>query len=171
MMRQPRSEIYGLTSLGVMAAVLASCAAPHPSTAPGRAAIRARVERASTDDCAIIAEIGKSELHWSGAVAPQAPIYLTFNTPDGGSYVEDCPWGKLHLATPTIGTPDSAMGFFISRPVFSATGASAYFQYSVAPIATADGKKIPPFLERELCTLEKEADRWHLTGCKLTSIG
>jgi hypothetical protein len=59
------------------------------------------------------------------------------------------------------------MAFFITRPVYSGSTATAWFQYSVAAVMGADGQHIPPFVERELCTLEKRAGAWRLTGCKL----
>jgi hypothetical protein len=135
-----------------------SAAAPDP------------VQHASADDCAIIAEIGKSELHWNAANAPEAYFYPRLGTAGGALYLEDCIWKKLGLADPMIGTPNSPIGFFITRPVYTATGASAYFQYSVATVSAPNGKAIAPYVEEELCTLEKDAVGWHLIRCKLMAI-
>ncbi len=171
MMRQGRGEIRAFSGVGAIAALLVSCAPPlHPSGAAGGAGTRATVEHASADDCAIIAEIGKAELHWSAANAPEAPLYPVFATPGGGTYLEDCPWKKLDLAEPSIGTQASPIGFFVTRPVYSTAGASAWFQYSVGPVATAGGKQIAPFIEQELCVLDRHADGWHLIRCKMTAI-
>ena len=170
MKRRVLSDIFTLAGFAVMATMFTSCAAPVPSPASGGPTARSAVEHASADDCAIIAEIGKSELHWSVTNAPQASFYASFETPGGGSYLEDCEWEKLGLAPPLIGTPNSPMGFFITRPAYSATGASAYFQYSVAPVSAPDGSKLSPFIEQELCTLEKHAEGWHLVRCKMTAI-
>jgi hypothetical protein len=157
--------------LGVIGALLASCASPSPRLGDSRAAAaQASVEHASPDDCAIIAEIGKSELHWSAANAPNALFYPKFETPGRRIYLQDCPWKKLGLAEPRIGTSDSPMGFFITRPIYSGTSAKASFQYSVASVAAAGGKRIPPFAERDLCTLEKDAAGWHLIRCKLMGV-
>lgn len=109
-------------------------------------------------------------MHWSARNAPSASFYPKFATPDRGTYLEDCPWQKLGVAEPLIGTPGSPMGFFVTRPVYSRSGAKAWFQYNVASVAAAGGKNILPFVERELCTLEKDADGWHLTRCKLSAI-
>ena len=170
MKRRVLSDIFTLAGFAVMATMFTSCAAPVPSPASGGPTARSAVEHASADDCAIIAEIGKSELHWSVTNAPQASFYASFETPGGGSYLEDCEWEKLGLAPPLIGTPNSPMRFFITRPAYSATGASAYFQYSVAPVSAPDGSKLSPFIEQELCTLEKHAEGWHLVRCKMTAI-
>lgn len=127
-------------------------------------------ERASADDCAVIAEVGKRELNWSATNAPQAFFYPRYDVPGGGAYLEDCSWGELGLAAPPIGRADSPMGFIITRPVYTASGASTYFQYSVVAIPADNGKQISPFLERKLCTLEKRAGGWHLIGCKLNVV-
>jgi hypothetical protein len=168
MTQQARGKNAILAGIGAVATILTSCASPLPAShaSDGPAAI----EHASADDCAIIAEIGKSELHWSATNAPQASFYPGFQTPDGGTYLEDCPWKNLGLAEPQIGAPNSPMGFFITRPVYSGAGANAYYQYSVGPVAAPNGKKISPFVEQELCTLEKDANGWHLVRCKMTAI-
>src|ERR1700722_415998 len=119
MKRRVLSDIFTLAGFAVMATMFTSCAAPVPSPASGGPTARSAVEHASADDCAIIAEIGKSELHWSVTNAPQASFYASFETPGGGSYLEDCEWEKLGLAPPLIGTPNSPMRFFITRPAYS----------------------------------------------------
>jgi hypothetical protein len=96
---------------------------------------------------------------------PSAFFYPEFETPDRGTYLEDCPW-KLGLAEPRTGTSGSPMGFFITRPIYTGTSAKALFQYSVA----TDGTRIPPFVEHELCCLEKDAAGWHLIRCKLMGV-
>jgi len=160
-----------LPGLAAIAAMVASCALPQPpGQATDDAATEGPAQHASADDCAIIAEIGKSELHWNAAKAPEAYFYPRFETAGGAQYLEDCAWKKLGLADPMIGTPNSPIGFFITRPVYSPTGASAYFQYSVAAVSDSNGKKIAPYIEQELCTLEKDAGGWHLIRCKLTAI-
>jgi hypothetical protein len=164
-------EIQTRGGLAAVAALLASCASPlPPSQASDGTSIEAPVEHASAEDCAVIAAIGKSELHWSATNAPNAHFYPKFETPDHRTYLEDCPWKKLGVAEPLIGKPGSPMGFFVTRPIYFDSGAKAWFQYNVAAVGTANGKNIPPFVERELCTLEKDADGWHLTRCKLSVI-
>jgi hypothetical protein len=154
----------------MMVMTLACCAPRPPSMAPTNVSMPRVIAHATPDDCAIIAEIGKSQLHWSATKAPEASFYPEFAMPGGGTYMEDCPWKKLGIAEPRVGKPDTAMGFFISRPNYSTTGANAYFQYSVGPMTTPDGKRISPFIEQQLCTFEKNADGWHLVHCKMTAI-
>lgn len=148
--------------------MLASCASPAPIT-PGGAAVREPVEHASADDCAVIAAIGAKELHWDAANAPSAALYPSFDRAEGGSYLEDCPWQKLGLAAPQIGTSSSPLGFFITRPVYSGSRAKASYEYSAAAIRSAGGSTIPPFVERENCTLVKDAGGWRLISCDLAS--
>jgi len=167
-MGRPLNEFSRLFSLAAIVAILASCA---PLTQASKAGtVQQPVEHASADDCAIIAAIGRHELHWSSTKAPAAYFYPRFDSTGGRSYLEDCSWGKIHLATPAIGATNSPIGFFITRPVYSRTGASAYFQYSVAAVSGSNGTKIAPFIEQQLCTLEKDAAGWHLIRCKLTAI-
>ncbi|HTT83589.1 MAG TPA: hypothetical protein VMF67_08905 [Rhizomicrobium sp.] len=169
MTRSIRNGIYTMARLGTIAAISASRLSPVPAGADGIAG-NGLVEHASADDCAIIAEIGKTELHWSATQPPKAAFYPTYATPGGGTYLEDCPWKNLGVAPPQTPTSGAPMGFFVTRPVYSNAGARAWFQYSVTAVTGADGKKIPPFVERDLCLLEKDADGWHVTRCKLTSI-
>jgi hypothetical protein len=171
MARQIRTKLRILAEVGMIATALASCASlPSSIPEPKEVSTQTLVEHASADDCAIIGEIGKSEVEWSATSAPQAFFYPRFETPAGGTYIEDCPWKKLGLAEPRIGTPASPMAFFITRPAYSSTGASAYFQYSVGPVPTGNGKKIAPFIKEELCTLDKRAEGWHLIHCEMTVV-
>jgi hypothetical protein len=80
------------------------------------------------------------------------------------------PWRKLGLAEPRVDAADAPMGFAITRPVYSHHGATTRFQYTVAAVAGAGGKKIPPFVEQEICSLEKGSNGWRLLRCKLTDI-
>ncbi|MGH6889236.1 MAG: hypothetical protein ACREHF_08580 [Rhizomicrobium sp.] len=146
---------------------LAACAgnramSPQPATM--------RVERASADDCAILVAIGKSELKW-GAKPPAAAFLPEFSMPGGGTYRQGCSWNELGVAPPTIGDSRSPMAFFITRPTYAGPRATAYFQYTVAALRLPDGSLLPPFLERERCSLEKRAGEWHLLSCKISRIG
>jgi hypothetical protein len=125
------------------------------------------VERASADDCAVIVEIGKARLNW-GATPPKYDFFPEFDRVGGGVYREICPWKKLGVAKPRLGTPNSEKSFFITRPEYSGARASATLQ--IALTKTVDGKKMPPFLMTETCTLEKPDGRWQLVECKLKAI-
>lgn len=128
-----------------------------------------RIELASADDCAILVAVGKSELKW-GAKPPAAAMLPDFPTTGGGTYREVCAWKELGVAAPIVGDAHSPIAFFVSRPIYSGKSATAFFHYSVASVRLPDGAILPPFFERERCSLEKQADGWHLAGCKLTGI-
>ncbi|HEY3776587.1 MAG TPA: hypothetical protein VGL35_00870 [Rhizomicrobium sp.] len=153
-----------------LVATLSACSHGPTGSSPSHQAGRvSSIEQASADDCAIIVAIGKSELKW-GKRAPSAAFLRDFELPGGGTYREECSWKYLGMAPPAIGDSRSSMAFFITRPVYSGKRAKAWFQYSVASLRRADGTLLPPFVERELCALEKRAEQWYLLGCKLTAI-
>jgi hypothetical protein len=153
--------------LVVFAASLALAGCAHdPQASP---ASESGVERASTDDCAVLVAIGKSELKW-GAKPPAAALLASFSMPSGAIYRQECSWRKLGVAAPVIGDSRAAMVFFVTRPTYAGRRATAYFQYAVAPVRLPDGSLLSPFLERELCSLEKQPAGWHLLGCRLTGM-
>lgn len=134
-----------------------------------RGHVAARIVMASADDCAIVVAIGKSELKW-GENPPAAALLPDFPLPDGAIYREDCAWKQLGVAAPAIGNEQSRIAFFITRPDYSGSRATAFFHYSVASVRLPDGAVLPPFLERERCSLEKKPGGWHLVSCKLIGI-
>ena len=156
--------------LFILVAVLA-CApqAALPPGAPNETSMAKPIERTSADDCAIIVEIGKAEMNW-GMTAPSYAFYPAFNVPGGGIYLEDCPWKKLGVAEPVIGTSASAHGFFITRPVYTGDRASSTIQESISPPPEINGRKISPFVAQKNCTLKKQGGRWRLIECSMGVI-
>lgn len=151
---------------GACLAVLAltACTAPQESTnVGGPSPGGAQIIHASHDDCEIIAEVGKAKFQW-GADTPTAALYSTYDQPGGGSYVEDCDWGKFGLGTPKQGGPDSESGFTIARPAYSGDRATVEAQSFVR------SKGFSPFMQTMTCTLEKRKGHWHLIGCALNAI-
>ncbi len=150
-----------------MAAPVSRAAEPAAPAAPGQGAMQ--IERASADDCEIIVEIGKAKINW-GAKAPEYKFFPEITRTDGGTYLEDCPWTELGVAAPVVGTPDAVFAFSISRPVYSGTQATADIAERVLHEPSPDGKQYAPFVEMEICTLEKRGGHWHLVACKLGLI-
>ena len=127
------------------------------------------ITHASADDCAIIVEIGKAKMGW-GDKAPTPDFFPTFDNEGGGTYVEDCVWRDFGVADPVIGTPNSLQAFYISRPQYSGTKATAELNQAVRPEPGPDGSSVAPFMEKDRCTLEKVDGRWRLTECKMLAI-
>jgi hypothetical protein len=110
-------------------------------------------------------EVGKNQLNW-GATPPDFAFYSEFDRDGGGTYVEDCPWKELGVADPLSPSQQIEKDFFITRPAYTGDEATVRLQYSISG-RIVDGKKTPPFIRRDRCTLEKKDDHWHLVVCKL----
>jgi hypothetical protein len=140
------------------------------STAPPRdlTTMPQPIERASVDDCAIFVEVGRREMDW-GATAPDYAFYSEFDRVGGGTYLEDCPWKELGVAEPLTKAQQPEKSFFMTRPDYSGAEATVDLELSISG-RIVDGKKKPPFIMSQKCTLEKNDDRWHLVGCKMKFI-
>ena len=123
------------------------------------------VERASSDDCAILVEVGKNQMNW-GIVAPDFGFYSEFDRTGGGTYVEDCPWKEFGVAEPLRPSQQTEKRFFITRPAYNGEEATVSIQYSISG-DTVGGRKTWPFIRRSKCTLEKKENHWQLVVCKL----
>jgi hypothetical protein len=165
-----RSKIITL-ALAMLAAsaFVASTRAAEPDAASKDVTTMPQpLKRASADDCVIIVEIGKSAMGW-GATAPDYAFYPEFAREGGGTYLEECPWKQLGVAEPLTKAQQPKKGFFITRPRYEGAKATAELEvYISGPVI--DGKQMPPFLSLEICSLEKQRDRWQLLECKLKVI-
>lgn len=167
---EPAMKFTMIALLGAIAAVIepgTAAWAQDPALQQGQTASPEPVERASADDCAVIVEVGKTQLNW-GATPPGYDFFPEFDRDGGGIYREECPWKELGVAEPKLGNASSEKSFFITRPAYSGTRASVMLQ--IAMTRTVDGKKKPPFLKADACTLEKRDGRWQLVECKLKII-
>jgi hypothetical protein len=126
------------------------------------------VERASADDCAIFVEVGRHEMNW-GAKPPDYAFEPEWDRAGGGTYLEECPWKELGVAEPLTRAQQPEKSFFITRPNYSGAGATVKLEFSISG-RIVDGKKTPPFIMSQKCTLEKNDGRWHLAGCEMTAI-
>jgi hypothetical protein len=125
------------------------------------------IVRASSEDCEVIAAIGRAEAGW-GRDGPDEPFVVDGEAPNGGIYREDCDWRALGLGPPT---PAGAQGarFAIERPTYSTdhTSATAGVNFIVLP---PPGQSVAPFIQTRTCRLEKREGRWRLLSCKTTAI-
>jgi hypothetical protein len=126
------------------------------------------VERASADDCAIFVEVGKRVMNW-GAKPPDYAFEPEWDRDGGGTYLEECPWKELGVAEPLTKAQQAEKSFFITRPKYSGAEATVDVEFSISG-RIVDGKKTPPFIESDTCTLEKKDDGWHVVECKLKFI-
>jgi hypothetical protein len=143
-------------------------AADSGATPKDQTAMPQPVERASVDDCAIFVEVGKSAMNW-GAKPPGYAFEPEWDRDGGGTYLEECPWKELGVAEPLTKAQQPDASFFITRPRYSGAGATVDLEFSISG-RIVDGKKTPPFIQSENCTLEKKDDRWHVVECRLKSI-
>jgi hypothetical protein len=143
-------------------------AADSGSTPKDHTAMPQPVELASPDDCAIFVEVGKSAMNW-GAKPPDYAFEPEWNRDGGGTYLEECPWKELGVAEPLTRAQQPAASFFIRRPKYSGAGATVDLEFSLSG-RIVDGKKTPPFIQAETCTLEKKDDRWHVVECRVKFI-
>ena len=98
---------------------------PPGDLGPARRASPAKVEIASASDCAILVEVGKSEVGW-GAAGPTEPFVDVGPLPDGTIYRQACDWKALGVGAPTIARPSQAGArFAVEKPVYAADGQSA----------------------------------------------
>jgi hypothetical protein len=135
--------------------------------APAVAAPAAPVIHASADDCAVIVEVGKHALDW-GAKPPRYDFFPEIPLDGGGTFVEDCPWAKLGVAAPIIGSPKSSTGFAIFRPVYDASGSRATMLLSTS--MRVIGSDRPPFLEMQACIVAKTEGVWRFVKCQTSAI-
>jgi hypothetical protein len=126
------------------------------------------VERASPDDCAIFVEVGKNIMNW-GAKPPDYAFEPEWDRDGGGTYLEECPWKELGVAEPLTKAQQAEKSFFITRPKYSGAEATVDLEFSISG-RIVDGKKTPPFIESDTCTLEKKDDRWQVVECRLKFI-
>lgn len=136
-----------------MLELLAALLIANPSTP--------RIELASPDDCAVIVAVGKARMGW-GEKPPASGFYPDSSLPGGGVYREACPWKRLGVADPVLGTAATPQGFAISRPVFDSSRTHA--------IASLETTAKPRFAEVQTCRLEKAAGQWRVISCDVTLI-
>ena len=135
---------------------------PPGDLGPARRASPAKVEIASASDCAILVEVGKSEVGW-GAAGPTEPFVDVGPLPDGTIYRQACNWKALGVGAPTTAGPSQAGArFAVEKPVYAADGETAQvdldFTFTAGP-----GSRL--FVSIRRCALRKTARHWQLIEC------
>ena len=136
----------------ILLAILAQLAAASP----------AKVEDASVSDCAILVEVGKSEVGW-GAAGPNEPFVDVGPLSDGVLYRQACDWKALGVGAPTIADPSqTGARFAVEKPAYAADGQSAKVDLN---FVFTGGPEDRLFIAVRQCALRKVAGRWRLIEC------
>jgi len=145
----------------LMIALLAAAAAHAAQAAPKGPA---PPQRASADDCAIFAAVGRAQLNW-GAAPPIYALSPTWKRDGGRTYVQDCPWTRLGLARPAIAGSASDLSFYFTPPVYDGPRRRAVVQLSTS--VKSDTAQPLFFMALKACRLERKgAAAWRLVRCE-----
>jgi hypothetical protein len=159
---------FTLSMLVMVATEVPTQAAEPDAASKNVTSLTPPVERASADDCAIFVAVGKNRMNW-GTAPPNYAYYREFDRDGGGTYLEDCSWKQLGVAEPLTEAQQPEKGFSITRPRYTGASATVELQIFISE-QIVDGKRIPPFISVETCSLEKQGDRWQFRECKLRLI-
>ena len=153
-----------------MAAAMAICVVAVSAAAQTRAGALAESGDLNLEDCKVMAALGRELLHWDKQ-APDVSMFAIFYRPQGGGYVEQCPWRTLGVTPLPPGLPDlNSMRFFTS-PQYGGDGKSASVDFVTRLLSSdAGGHPARPFLRVETCALVKQGEDWRFKGCKLKAI-
>jgi hypothetical protein len=159
---------FTLSMLVMVATEVATQAAEPDAASKNVTSLKPPVERASADDCAIIVAVGKNRMNW-GAAPPNYAYYREFDSDGGGTYLEDCSWQQLGVAEPLTKVQQPEKGFSITRPRYTGASATVELQIFISE-QIVDGKRTPPFISVETCSLERQGGRWQFRECNLRLI-
>ena len=127
-------------------------------------------DRLNPEDCKVMAVLGREWLHWDRQ-KPDLSMFAIFYRPQGGGYVEQCPWRAMGVTPLPPGQPDLHNMRFFTQPRYADDGRSASVNFVTRLVAIgADGKPLSPFVQVETCTLTKPAEDWIFQACALAAI-
>lgn len=116
----------------------------------------------SSDDCAVVVEIGRARMHWGTARQYEfVPAQGVFRE---GEYLKNCPWKALGVSNQEVGNWKQDLTFSISRPTYDGVMASVLV-YMRTLQAGHWG-----FAEDDTCVLRKVGSAWRLVSCEVTGI-
>ena len=116
------------------------------------------------DDCAIFTLLGREILGW-GKVEPDVSQFAVFYRPQGGGYVQQCPWADLGVRPLQAAKPDPDNMRFFTTPEYSADGKSATVGFVTKLVGrNPDGSARPPFISQEKLSLKKIEGHWRLVS-------
>lgn len=141
----------------------AAAAAPPPPNA----------DVSTEEDCAVFVALGKAKFGWSAYTSGSSPFYRDDQSPDGRAYAIRCPWTKLGVHEPPVGTQDSRSGYAFSRPQYDAVHMHATVSSDTfvrSDQKDANGREPAPFATGFSCKLEKTQGVWRVVGCDMSFI-
>jgi hypothetical protein len=122
------------------------------------------------DDCEIFTLLGREILGW-GKVDPDISQFAIFYRPQGGGYVEQCPWADLGVEPLKAAKPDPDNMRFFTAPKYGADGKTATVSFVTHLVGrNPDGSARPPFISQEELSLTKIDGHWRLVSRKLSAI-
>jgi hypothetical protein len=171
-----KSRGAALLRLGVVLIATAMLAGGslHPSKS-GKAEIAMTTQHESDDaknDCEIFTLLGREILGW-GKVDPDISQFAIFYRyrPQGGGYVEQCPWAKLGIEPLKAAKPDPDNMRYFTAPKYGADGKAATVSFVTHLVGrNPDGSARPPFISQEELSLTKIDGHWRLVSRKLSAI-
>lgn len=118
---------------------------------------------AADDTCQIVALLGRVLLGW-GTTPPDNSQFVIFYRPDGGSYVEQCPWAEMGIEPPP-GQPDMDNMRYFTEPRYHDGGLAAEVAFITKLVARdAAGRPQPPYINQVNLTVRKVDGAWTLAG-------
>jgi hypothetical protein len=116
------------------------------------------------DECEIYALLGREILGW-GKVEPDISQFAVFYRPQGGGFVEQCPWADLGVDRLQATEPDLDNMRFFTAPKYSGDGKAATVSFVTKLVGrNPDGSARPPFISEEELSLAKIEGHWRLVG-------
>jgi hypothetical protein len=114
----------------------------------------------NAEDCKVFAPLGRAMLGW-GKTPPSAVQFPIFYRPQGGGYVEQCPWKALGVTPlPLPAFPDLKNVNFFTTPTYSPDGRVASVSFVVHR-----NNGLHVFVSQKDCKLEKTGKAWRFVAC------
>ena len=118
---------------------------------------------ASTEDCAVLAQVGHGKLQW-GANPPSMMMWRS-------SFGTDCDWLAQGMAAPTLSPVDTGpyyegLRFSFSNLIYSADRLQATVTLSIG--GNAGPAKY--FFTGDTCQAQKQDAHWHFVSCQMRFI-
>jgi hypothetical protein len=141
------------------------------AVAAGAGACSAREAQASgstanaQDHCEVTVALGRQVLQW-GKKAPDISQFPIFYRPEGGGFVEQCPWVKLGVTPLPPGKPDFNNFHYFTAPKYSRGGSYAEI-HDITELKTP-GRSA--FVLENACFLKKARGHWRFDKCKEIAI-
>jgi hypothetical protein len=98
-------------------------------------------------------------------VEPDISQFAIFYRPQGGGFVEQCPWAELGVDRLEASKPDLDNMRFFTAPKYSGDGKVASVTFVTKLVGrNPDGSARPPFISEEELSLAQMEGHWRLVG-------